>query len=175
MEENQALNKKNIILILLIIVIALLSIALVTAFITRSTTAKNVITFGSIKMQLIETTLDENNQEIEVKDNDILDITYQPGRAPEGLCAAGETRHRGKGHPELLDAAAPRRAARPARRQVESHALQRLNTEVHLHDGHEVECRTEHQPGHWHRSEHLHRRGGCTYGCGRRGWLRQRY
>ena len=78
MDENQELSKRSIIITLLIIVIVLLSIALVIAFITRSTIAKNVITFGSLKIELIETTLDETNQERKVDDNDILDITHKP-------------------------------------------------------------------------------------------------
>jgi len=78
MENNKALNKRSVIVTLLIIVIVLLSAAWVVAYITRSTIAKNVITFGSIKMELIETTLNENNQEIEVEDNEILDITHKP-------------------------------------------------------------------------------------------------
>ena len=76
--DNKALNKRTVIVTLLIIVIVLLSIAWVLAYITRSTIAKNVITFGSLKMQLLETTLDERGQEIEVENNEILDITHRP-------------------------------------------------------------------------------------------------
>lgn len=68
-------SKKNIIITLLIVIILLFSIKFIIAYVTRSTIAKNVITFGSLKMQLIETRLDENNNEIEVEDGENLDIT----------------------------------------------------------------------------------------------------
>jgi len=64
--------------IVLIIVISLLCITATMTFITKKITANNVITFGNLEMQLIQTTLDENNKEKEVKNNEILDITYSP-------------------------------------------------------------------------------------------------
>ena len=78
MDNSNALSKKSIIATLLIIVIGLVAIASVIAYITRSTIAKNVITFGSLKIGLLETTLDEKGQELEVEDNEILNITYKP-------------------------------------------------------------------------------------------------
>lgn len=70
--------KRIDIFIVLIIVICLFFITTTIAFITRSITAENVITFGNIKMQLIQTTLDENNQEKYVKNDEDINITYKP-------------------------------------------------------------------------------------------------
>ena len=70
------MNKKINIEILLFVIICLFLIAATIAFIIRSTTANNVITFGNLKMQLIQTTLDKNNQEQEVANNE--DITHKP-------------------------------------------------------------------------------------------------
>ena len=78
MNENRALKKRIMIIFLLTIIIVLISIASIVAFISRSTIAKNIITFGNLKMQLIETTLDENNQEVEVDNNENLNITNMP-------------------------------------------------------------------------------------------------
>lgn len=74
MKEKLKLSKKNILIILLLIVIALCSIRGIIAYITRTTIAKNIITFGNLKMQLIETTIAENNKEIEVDLNDEINI-----------------------------------------------------------------------------------------------------
>lgn len=78
MDENRELKKRIIIMIILIVIIVLLFTASLIAFTTRSTIAKNVITFGNLKMQLIQTTIDENNQEVEVEDNESTNITYKP-------------------------------------------------------------------------------------------------
>jgi len=72
------MNKKVIMIILLITVICLFLITTTIAFITRSTTANNIITFGSIKMQIIQTTLDSNNEEKDVDNNEILNIIHNP-------------------------------------------------------------------------------------------------
>lgn len=77
MNENKELSKKSILITLLIIVIALLSITSIIAYITRNTIAKNVITFGSLKMQLLQTTLDENNNEVEVNNDEDINITHK--------------------------------------------------------------------------------------------------
>ena len=78
MNDNRELKKRIIIIFLLTIIIVLLSIASIVAFVSRSTIAKNVITFGNLKMQLIQTTLNENNQEVEVENNENLNITNKP-------------------------------------------------------------------------------------------------
>jgi len=70
------MKQKINIQILLIIITCLFLITLTMAFITSRITTNNIITFGNLKMQLIETCLDENNKEREVKNNEILDITY---------------------------------------------------------------------------------------------------
>lgn len=72
------MNKKINIEILLLAVICLFFIAATAAFIIRSTTANNIITFGNLKMQLIQTTLDQNNQEQEVAQTDDINITHKP-------------------------------------------------------------------------------------------------
>ena len=77
MGEDNSTVKKYLLFILLMIVIVLITITSVTAFITRSTIAKNVITFGSLKMQLLQTSLDENNNEVEVENNKDMNMTYK--------------------------------------------------------------------------------------------------
>lgn len=69
------MNKKINIVILLLIVICLFLITTTIAFITRKINTNNIITFGSIKMQLIQTTLNENNKEEIINNNEKLDIT----------------------------------------------------------------------------------------------------
>jgi len=69
------MDKKTYIVVILLIIASMCLITTTIAFITRSIIAENIITFGNLKMQLIETTLDENNVEREVVNNEILDIT----------------------------------------------------------------------------------------------------
>lgn len=71
------MNKKVNIVMLFIIVICLFFSISTIAFITRTTTTKNVITFGKVRMQLIQTTFDENNQEVDVKSDEDINITYK--------------------------------------------------------------------------------------------------
>lgn len=68
------MNKKLILIILLIFVISVSALALSSAFIIKESTSSTIITFGSIKMKLIETTL-ENGKEIEVLNNDNINIS----------------------------------------------------------------------------------------------------
>lgn len=69
------MNKKVKLVIFLIVIICLLSITATISFITRDITVNNVITFGNIKMQLMQTYIDENNIEKEVN-SEVLDITH---------------------------------------------------------------------------------------------------
>ena len=66
------MKKKTIIIISLVFVISLLSFTI--AYLVRETDTRSIITFGSLKMQLLETTI-ENGEEIEVKENDTMDIS----------------------------------------------------------------------------------------------------
>lgn len=77
MEEDNSTVQKSFLIIILIIVIGLISLTSIIAFVTRSAMAKNVITFGSLKMQLLQTTIDENNNEVEVENNKDINITYK--------------------------------------------------------------------------------------------------
>ena len=70
------MNRKSIVFVVLIIEICLITILSLAAFITINSTAKNIITFGSLKIELIETTLDKNNKEVIINNDDILDITH---------------------------------------------------------------------------------------------------
>ncbi len=67
-----------IILLIIVIVICLFFVTATIAFITRSRTTNNIITFGNLKMELIQTGLDENGQEKNISNNDNLDITHNP-------------------------------------------------------------------------------------------------
>lgn len=69
------MDKRFFITILLLISICFLIVTTTITFLTREKVANNIITFGSLKMQLIQTTLDKNNQEENVNNNEIFDIT----------------------------------------------------------------------------------------------------
>ncbi len=69
------MNKKYIMIFILLIFITIFSIFSTVAFITMKIDAKNIITFGSIKMELIETTLNKDNTEIKIENDDTIDIT----------------------------------------------------------------------------------------------------
>lgn len=69
------MNKKCIMIFILLIFIIIFSIFSTVAFITMRIDAKNIITFGNLKMELIETTLNQDNTETIVENNDIIDIT----------------------------------------------------------------------------------------------------
>lgn len=77
MNNNKNNSKKNLIITLLSLVIVLFVVTSTVAYITRSTVANNVITFGSLKMKLLQTTLNENNEEIEVDNNEDINITHK--------------------------------------------------------------------------------------------------
>lgn len=68
-------KREKIIIFIIILFICLFLLATTIAFITKSLTTNNVITFGNLKMELIQTTLNDKNQEIEITENDNLDIT----------------------------------------------------------------------------------------------------
>lgn len=69
------MNKKYIMIFILLIFIIIFSIFSTVAFITMKIDAKNIITFGSLKMELIETTLNQDNTETKIENDDIIDIT----------------------------------------------------------------------------------------------------
>lgn len=68
------MNKKLILIISLIFVISVTVLTLSSAFIIKESTSSTIITFGSIKMKLIETTL-KDGKEVEVKNNDNINIS----------------------------------------------------------------------------------------------------
>ena len=70
------MNRKTHIAIILLIIASMFLVTTTIAFITRSITIDSIITFGNLKMQLIETTIDENNIERQVANNEVLDITH---------------------------------------------------------------------------------------------------
>ncbi len=71
------MSKKEKIVILLLVIIAFFIFVVSTiAFRIYDKTANNVITFGNIKMQLLQTTLNKNNDEIDVNDDENFDITH---------------------------------------------------------------------------------------------------
>lgn len=70
------MRKKRKIVILLLVVIVFLFIISTIAFRVYENETNNVISFGSIKMQLLQTTLNENNDEIPVNDNESFNIMH---------------------------------------------------------------------------------------------------
>ncbi len=69
------MSKKRKLVILLLVIIAFFIFAISTiAFRVYNKKANNVITFGSIKMQLLQTTLNENNDEIQINDDEEFNI-----------------------------------------------------------------------------------------------------
>lgn len=75
------MNTKKNILIAMILAICLASTFISIAFITSQTTADNIITFGSIKMKLHETYINEQGKE-EVFDASVTtDVTYDANQS----------------------------------------------------------------------------------------------
>ena len=70
------MTKKRKIVILLLVVIVFLCIISTIAFRVYENETNNIISFGSIKMQLLQTTLNENNDEIPVKNNESFNIMH---------------------------------------------------------------------------------------------------
>lgn len=69
---------KKRLIILSICILCTIFIAGSIAFLTRQIQIDNIITFGSIEMKLIETTLNENNEEIPVENGSFLNISNMP-------------------------------------------------------------------------------------------------
>ena len=69
------MNKKKSILIAVALMLCLSPAALTVAFLNRSVTADNVITFGSVKLKLHETGIDENGAETDVDSNRVINVT----------------------------------------------------------------------------------------------------
>lgn len=70
------MNKKKLIWIAAASVLLLCCAAPTIAFITRQTTTDNIITFGNVRLQLHETMLNEDNQEVAVQEEAKTDITH---------------------------------------------------------------------------------------------------
>ena len=70
------MSRRIKIIILLLSIICLLIMATTVAFITREKVANNILTFGNIKMQLLQTTLDKNNMEKCINDDESFDIMH---------------------------------------------------------------------------------------------------
>lgn len=71
------MSKKRRLAILLLVIIAFFILVISTvAFRIYNKTINNVITFGNIKMQLLQTTLNESNEEIVINNDENFNITY---------------------------------------------------------------------------------------------------
>lgn len=70
------MKKKKTILLFILSIISLFFITISYAFITRTIKADNIFTFGNLKMQLLQTTI-ENGKEVEVVDKDSFDVTTE--------------------------------------------------------------------------------------------------
>jgi len=68
------MNKK-IILLIIIFTLTLFTISISFAFIIRETTAKNIITFGSLKMKLIVSSKEDGNER-NISDGEKLNVTF---------------------------------------------------------------------------------------------------
>ena len=68
--------KRKVVSLFFVIIVFLLAIVSTIAFRNYNAKANNIITFGNIKMQLLQTTLDKNNQEININNDESFDITY---------------------------------------------------------------------------------------------------
>ena len=66
--------KTEKLLIIALILIIIIPVLIYASFIS-STMSSNVITFGKLRMELIETSIDENGNEIKVKDNENENIS----------------------------------------------------------------------------------------------------
>ena len=69
------MNKKKSILIAVALILCLSPAALMAAFLNRSVTADNVITFGSVKLKLHETCIDDKGVEAQVESGQVTDVT----------------------------------------------------------------------------------------------------
>lgn len=67
--------KKRRIVILLTMVILIFFITISIGIVLRQKKANNIITFGNLKLRILQTTLDENNQEITIENNSKFNIT----------------------------------------------------------------------------------------------------
>lgn len=72
------MSKRLSISILLLTIISLFIIAATVTFINKEKAANNIITFGNIKIQLMQTTINENNEERFVDNNESFNITNHP-------------------------------------------------------------------------------------------------
>ena len=72
------MSKRLSIPIVLLTIIRLFIIAATVTFINKEKTANNIITFGNIKIQLMQTTINENNEERFVDNNESFNITNYP-------------------------------------------------------------------------------------------------
>lgn len=71
------MSKQRRLAIFLLIIIAFFIFVIATiAFRIYSKTTNNVISFGNIKMQLLQTTLNENNEEINLNNDENINITH---------------------------------------------------------------------------------------------------
>ena len=68
---QKKLNKS----LLFCVILCLVCVSLTVAFFSISKTANNVITFGNLKMKILQTTIDENGEEVQVSNDDSFDIT----------------------------------------------------------------------------------------------------
>ena len=68
------MNKHKYVIIFLFLII-LLCISGTIAFKTTNETANNIITFGNIKVKLIQTTIDNNGEEVEINNDNEFNIT----------------------------------------------------------------------------------------------------
>ena len=64
MKGLRRLRKRNILLLALLALLLLAAVSSVLAFTTRSTRVKNVVSYGSVKMEIIENTLSSNGAEV---------------------------------------------------------------------------------------------------------------
>lgn len=66
------MKKKSIIILIILCIITLISVTY--AYVVRKTNTSSIITFGSLKMELIETTI-KDGKEVRVDNNDDMDIS----------------------------------------------------------------------------------------------------
>lgn len=70
------MNKKKLTWIAAASVLLMCCAAPTIAFLTKQKETDNIITFGNVRLQLHETTLDQNNQEVAFDENAQADITH---------------------------------------------------------------------------------------------------
>ena len=66
------MKKKSVIILIVLLLVTIISVTY--AYIVRETNTSSVITFGSLKMELIETTIKEG-EEVRITNNDDMDIS----------------------------------------------------------------------------------------------------